>query len=89
MICRKNPFFIAVGLEPHHIVQLLLLVSLFPCLFNNIHLMSDPEGNSKFCFLEGPDVSRDEVEARGNRTRGKTNLTGFPRDLTLSVLLYL
>ena len=51
--------------------------------------MSDPEGNSKFCFLEGPDVSRDEVEARGNRTRGKTNLTGFPRDLTLSVLLYL
>ena len=24
--------------------------------------MSDPEGNSKFCFLEGPDVSRDEAE---------------------------
>ena len=64
MICRKNPFFIAVGLETHNIVQLLLLVSLFPCLFNNIHLMSDPEGNSKFCFLEGPDVSRDEVEGR-------------------------
>ena len=34
-----------------------------------------------------PDVSRDEVE--GNiRTRGKTKLTGFSRDLTLSVLLY-
>ena len=61
---QKEPFFIAVGLEPHNIVQLLLLVSLFPCLFNNIHLMSDPEGNSKFCFLEGPDVSRDEVEGR-------------------------
>ena len=69
MICRKNPFFVAVGLEPHNIVQLLLLVSLFPCLFNNIHLMSDPEGNSKFCFLEGRDVSRDEVE-------GETGLEG-------------
>ena len=66
---QKEPFFIAVGLEPHHIVQLLLLVSLFPCLFNNIHLMSDPEGNSKFCFLEGPDVSRDEAE-------GETGLEG-------------
>ena len=31
--------------------------------------MSDPEGNSKFCFLEGPDVSRDEVE-------GETGLKG-------------
>ena len=51
MICRKNPFFIAVGLETHNIVQLLLLVSLFPCLFNNIHLMSDPEGNSKHGFV--------------------------------------
>ena len=48
--------------------------------------MSDPEGNSSFCFSESP-VSRDEVE--GNiRTRGKTKLTGFPRDLPLSVLLY-
>ena len=27
---------------------------------NIIHLMSDPEGNSKFCFPESPDVSRDE-----------------------------
>ena len=54
-----------------------------------MHSMSDPEGNSYFCFPdESPDVSRDEVE--GNiRTRGKTKLTGFPRDLTLSVLLYL
>ena len=34
--------------------------------------MSDPEGNSSFCFSESP-VSRDEVE--GNiRTRGKTKL---------------
>ena len=50
--------------------------------------MSDPEGlNSWFCFPESPDVSRDKVE--GNiRTRGKTKLTGFPRDLTLSVLLF-
>ena len=29
--------------------------------------MSDPEGNSKFCFLEGPDVSRDEVEVKGKQ----------------------
>ena len=49
--------------------------------------MSDPEGNSESCFPESPDVLRDKVE--GNiRTRGKTKLTGFPRDLTLSVLLY-
>ena len=50
-----------------------------------IHLMSDPEGNSKF--------SRESLCFPG-RSRGKhqdsrkTKLTGFPRDLTLSVLLY-
>ena len=56
---------------------------------DDIHLMSDPEGNSsKFCFPESPDVSRDEVEGN-KRTRGKTKLTGFPIDLTLSVLLYI
>ena len=63
-----------------HLFERLFLIS----WENNIHLMSDPEGNSKFCFSESPDVSRDEVE--GNiRTRGKTKLTGFLRDLTLSV----
>ena len=41
-----------------------------------IHLMSDPERNSWFCFPESPDVSQDEVEG-SNRTRGKTKLTGF------------
>ena len=52
-----------------------------------MHSMSDTERNSLFCFPKSPDVSRDEVE--GNiRTRGKAKLTGFPRDLTLSVLLY-
>ena len=50
--------------------------------------MYGPEGNSQFCFPESPDVSRDEFE--GNiRTRGKTKLTSFPRDHTLSVLLYI
>ena len=45
--------------------------------------MSDP----LFCFLKSPDVSLDFVS--GNIiTRGKTKLTGFPRDLTLSILLY-
>ena len=29
---------------------------------NNIHLMSDPEGNSQFCFPESPDVSQEEVK---------------------------
>ena len=54
--------------------------------------MSDSEGNSwssEFVFprVQTPDVSRDEVE--GNiRTRGKTKLTGFPRDPTLSVSTY-
>ena len=55
----------------------------WPRLVNNIHLMYGPEGNSWFCFPESPHVSRDEVE--GNiRTRGKTKLTSFPRDQTLS-----
>ena len=39
--------------------------------------MSDPEGNSEFCFPESPDASRDKV--KGNiRTREKTEQTGFP-----------
>ena len=47
--------------------------------------MSDPNGNSQLCFPKSPGVSHDEIE--GNiRTRGKTKLTGFPRDLTLSIL---
>ena len=55
---------------------------------NIIHLMYGLEGNSQFCFTEGPDVSRDEV--KGNiRTRGKTKLTSFLRDHTLNVLLYM
>ena len=41
----------------------------------------------QFCFPESPDVSRDEVEGK-IRTLWKTKLTGFLRDLTLSVLLY-
>ena len=44
--------------------------------------MYGPEGNSLILFL------RDEVE--GNiRIRGKTKLTSFPRDRTLSALLYI
>ena len=43
-----------------------------PLSVDIIHLMSDPEGNSQFCFPESPYVSLDEVE--GNiRTRGKQN----------------
>ena len=39
---------------------------------NIIHLMCAPEGNSEFCFLESPNVFRDEVE--GNiESRGKKN----------------
>ena len=50
--------------------------------------MYGPEGNSWFCFLESPNVSREEVE--GNiRTPGKPKLTSFPRDQTLSALLYI
>ena len=49
--------------------------------------MSDPEGNSLFCFPESPEVSLDFVS--GNiRTRRTTKQTGFLRDLTLSVLLH-
>ena len=49
--------------------------------------MSGPKGKSYLCFPESPDVSRDNI-AGNIRTRGKTKLTGFPRDLTLSVLTY-
>ena len=49
--------------------------------------MSGPKGKSYLCFPESPDVSRDNIE-ENIRTRGKTKLTGFPRDLTLSVLTY-
>ena len=42
-------------------------------------------GNSLFCFLESPDVSRNEVV--GNIRENKTNC--FPRDHTLSALLYI
>ena len=53
----------------------------FVCLFNLLifgcitkHIMSDPEGNSKFCFSSSLDVSLDS--ASGNiETRGKTKLT--------------
>ena len=42
----------------------------------------------QFCFPESPDVSRDKVE--GNiSTSGKTKLTSFSRDHTLSALLYI
>ena len=44
----------------------------------------------QFCLPESPDVSRDEVEENdGTRTRGKTKLSTFPRDHSLSVLLYI
>ena len=49
-----------------------------------IRLRNGPEGNSLFCFLESPDVSRNEVV--GNIRENKTNC--FPRDHTISALLY-
>ena len=49
--------------------------------------MSDPEGNSKFCVPKRPAVSREEVEGK-IRTQGKTKLSSFPRDLTLSVFVF-
>ena len=57
------------------------------CILVGIHYTLDVWSRGKqFCFPESPDVSRVEVE--GNiRTRGKTKLTSFPRDHTLSVLL--
>ena len=46
----------------------------------------EAKGNS-FVFADSPDVSLGEV--KGNiSSRGKTNLTGFSRKLTLSVLLH-
>ena len=53
------------------------LQSLRFSMFNTMHLMSDPEGNSQFCFLESSDVSLDFVS--GNiRTRGKKKTNWFP-----------
>ena len=49
--------------------------------------MCAPEGNSEFCFPESLNVSRDEVE--GNiETRGENKTHYFPREYTLSALLY-
>ena len=50
--------------------------------------MYGPEGNTWFCFPESPDVCRDEIE--GNiKAQGKTKLTSFPSDHTLSSLSYI
>ena len=38
-----------------------------------LHLMSDPEGNSQFCFPESPDVSRDDVKGTSGLEKDKTN----------------
>ena len=35
--------------------------------------MSDPEGNSQFCFPESPDVSRDDVKGTSGLEGDKTN----------------
>jgi len=35
--------------------------------------MSDPEGNSQFCFPESPDVSRDDVKGTSGLEKDKTN----------------
>jgi len=47
---------------------LFIIFLFFFFFFNIIHLRSDLEGNSWFCFPESPDVSQDEVE-RDIRTR--------------------
>ena len=39
--------------------------------------MSDPEGNSQFCFPESPDVSRDDVKGTSGLEEDKTNC--FPK----------
>jgi hypothetical protein len=47
-------------------------------VLHNIHLMSAPEGNSLFCFLESLNVSRDKVQ-KNFEIRGGTKLnTVFP-----------
>ena len=40
---------------------------------NIIHLISDPEGNSSFCFPESPDVSRVEVDSSQRITGASQN----------------
>ena len=35
---------------------------------DTIHLMSDPEGNSWFCFPESPDVRGKHQDSRENKT---------------------
>ena len=40
--------------------------------------MSDPEGNSQFCFPESPDVSRDDVKGTSGLEENKTNC--FPEE---------
>ena len=43
------------------------------CIANIIHLMSDPEGDSSFCFPKSPDVSRVEVESNQRITGANQN----------------
>ena len=56
---------------------------------NNIHLMYGPEENGNSCIPSSPYVSRGDEVSGNIRTRGKTKLTSFPRDRTLSALLFI
>ena len=50
--------------------------------------MSASEGNSLFCFPETLNVSRDEVEGTIEIHARENKINYFPREQTLSVLLY-
>ena len=81
--CTCSPGYTGNGTSCTGIYIILTLICSRSCKC----LRKRSEWNSSFCFPESPEVPRDEVE--GNiRTQGKTKLTGFPRNLTLSVLLY-
>ena len=61
----------------HLMLMLLQLTSMLMLLQLTLNVRSR---GKKFCFPESPDVGK-------IRTRGKAKLTGFQRDLALSVLL--
>ena len=47
---------------------------------NIIHLMSDPEGNSSFCFPESPDVFRDAKKTKPSYVWARGIGTYFGRE---------
>ena len=52
-----------------------------------IHLIYGPQRNSSFCFLESPDVSRDEVEGNIDQDSRENKRNQFPEGLNMKCFI--